>query len=162
MYQGTPYAVEPDARARMVFIASMTHARMQKPMLSEKPDVTCPDDVANNERRKEVAHREEVPREAKPKKTSGDKKTTFTIKAKSILVTLWARRLGQSARSGDCVFIKRLRTSWSIWRSPMQTRPLSSSSSQWGNARCSLCSNRSCRFSRLKISRTSSTSTKVD
>ena len=42
MRQGTPYAVEPDASARMVFIASMMHAHMQKPILSDKPDVTCP------------------------------------------------------------------------------------------------------------------------
>ena len=47
MYQGTPYSIEPDASVRMVFIASMMHAHMQKPILSEKPDVTCPDDVAD-------------------------------------------------------------------------------------------------------------------
>ena len=87
MYQGTTYAVEPDDSVRMVFIASMTHAHMQKPMLSEKPDVTCPTDVADSERRKEVVHHQEVPRETKLKKHSGDKKTTFTIKAKSVSAT---------------------------------------------------------------------------
>ena len=87
MYQGTPYAVEPDASARMVFIASMMHAHVQMPMLSEKPDVACPPGVADSERRKAVVHHEEVPGEAKLKKHSSDKKTTFTIKAKSIPVT---------------------------------------------------------------------------
>ena len=87
MYQGTPYAVEPDANARMVFIASMMHAHMQKPTLSEKPDVTCPDDAVDTDRRKEVVHHEEVPGEAKLEKQFGDKKTTFTIKAKSIPLT---------------------------------------------------------------------------
>ena len=52
MYQGTPYAVEPDATARTMFIASMMHAHVQKPILSERPDVTCPDDTADNDRQK--------------------------------------------------------------------------------------------------------------
>ena len=63
------------------------HAHMQKPTLSEKPDDSCPDDVVDTDRRKEVVHHEEVPGEAKLKKQSSDKKTTFTIKAKSIPVT---------------------------------------------------------------------------
>ena len=71
----------------MVFIASMTHAHVQKPVLSEKPDVTCSSDVQEIECRKEVVHHEEVPGHPKSKKNSGDKKPTFTIKAKSIPVT---------------------------------------------------------------------------
>ena len=85
MYQGTPFAVEPDASARMVFIASMMHAYMQNSTLSEKPDVTCPDDVADNDRRKEVVHHEEVPGEAKLKNNRGDKKTTFTSRQRVFL-----------------------------------------------------------------------------
>ena len=72
------------ANARMVFIASMMHAHMQKPILSEKPHVTCPDDTVDNDHRKEVVHHEEVPGEAKLNKQSGDKKTTFTIQATSM------------------------------------------------------------------------------
>ena len=60
VYQSTPCAVEPDAAAKTVFIASMMHAQMQCPVLNEKPNVTCPSDVQDNERRKEVAHHEEV------------------------------------------------------------------------------------------------------
>ena len=63
----------------------MMYAHMQQPMLSEKPDVTCPSD--DSERRGEVVHNEEVPGHPKPKQNSGDKKSTFTIKAKSIPVT---------------------------------------------------------------------------
>ena len=68
MYQGTPYAVEPDASARIVFIASVMHAHMQKPILSEKPDVTCPEDFMDTNCRKKVVHHEEVARESKLKK----------------------------------------------------------------------------------------------
>ena len=82
MYQGTPYAIEPDASARTVFIASMMHAYMQKPTLSKKPDMTCPDDEVDTDRRQEVVHHEEVPGEPKLKRRPNDKKQTFTIKAK--------------------------------------------------------------------------------
>ena len=58
-----------------------------KSLLSERHDVTCPSDVAESERRKEVVHHEEVPGHAKSKKNSDDKKGTFSIKAKSIPVT---------------------------------------------------------------------------
>ena len=85
MYQGTPLALDPDASARMVFIASMMHAHMQKPTLSEKPDVTCPDDVTDNDRRKEVVHHEEVPGEAKLKENPSDKKTMFTSRQRVFL-----------------------------------------------------------------------------
>ena len=72
VYQGTPHSVEPDAIARTVFIASMMHgiAHMQHPVLNEKPDVTCPSDAQDNERRKEVVHHEEVPGQPKSKKMS--------------------------------------------------------------------------------------------
>ena len=60
VYQGSPFAVEPDATTK-VFIASMMHAHKQHPTLSEKPDVTCPSDVQNNPPCKEVVHHEEVP-----------------------------------------------------------------------------------------------------
>ena len=63
MYQGTPYSVEPDATAKMLFVASMMHAHLQKPTLDEKPDVTCPNDTMDNDRRHEVLHHEDVSRE---------------------------------------------------------------------------------------------------
>ena len=50
IYQGTPYAVEPGASARMVFLASMMHAQMQKPSC-EQPDATCPDDAVDTDHR---------------------------------------------------------------------------------------------------------------
>ena len=88
VYQGTPFVVEPDATAMTVFIASMMHAQTQRPVLSEKPDVARPSDFQDSERRKEVVHHEEVPGQHKSKKkSSGDKKSNFTIKAKSIPVT---------------------------------------------------------------------------
>ena len=71
----------------MVFIASMMHARVQQPVLSEKPDVTCPSDVPDSDRKKRVVHHEEIPGHPKSKKNSGDRKSTFTIKAKSIPAT---------------------------------------------------------------------------
>ena len=43
--------------------------------------------LQTNDRRKEVVHHEEAPGEAKLKENSGDKRTTFTIKAKSSPVT---------------------------------------------------------------------------
>ena len=76
LYQGTPLAVKPDATVKTVFIASMMHAHTQHPVLSEKPDVTCPSDVQDSERRKEVVQHEEVPRQIKSKKKSAsDKKS---------------------------------------------------------------------------------------
>ena len=60
---------------------------MLKPMLSDKPDITCPTDVAESEQRQEVVRHEDAPGEVRLKKNSGDKKATFTIKAKSIPVT---------------------------------------------------------------------------
>ena len=91
VYQGTPFAVEPDATAKTVFIASMMHAQ-------EKPDVTCPSEC---ERRKEVVRHEEVPGQpkAKKKKSSGNKKSNSTIKTKSTPVhrRQWLRRLGSAS-----------------------------------------------------------------
>ena len=60
---------------------------MHPPVLHDKPDVTCPSDVQQVERRKEVAHHEEIPGQSKSNKNSYDKKSNFTIKAKSIPVT---------------------------------------------------------------------------
>ena len=57
-------------------------------MLSEKPDATCPSDVQDSERRKEVVHHKEIPDHSKHKKKNpSDKKSNFTIKAKSNPVT---------------------------------------------------------------------------
>ena len=118
IYQGAPYAVEPDATARTVFIASMMRARTQRPVLSEKPDVTWLSDVPDSEQRKKSVHHEEVPGHSKSKKkSSGDKKSTFAIKAKSIPVTpkTVAASTG-SAREMDTVYLQRYRTSSRTWR----------------------------------------------
>ena len=68
VYQGTPYAVEPDATAKTVFIASMMHTQMHSPVLQDKPDVTCPSDAQDSDTRKEVVHHEEIPGQFKSKK----------------------------------------------------------------------------------------------
>ena len=87
MYQGTPYAVEQDLTAQTLFIASMMHAYLAKPPNLVQPDVTCPTDAVDNDRRNEVVHHEEVPGQPKHKKSLDDKQSTFTFKAKSIPVT---------------------------------------------------------------------------
>ena len=112
VYQSTPFAVEPDATAKTVFIANMMHAHLQHPVLSEKTDVTCPADVQDNERRKEVVHHEEVPGCSKPKKSTPlTKKSNFTTKAKSIPATpkTVAASTG-STKNSYCLSIKRSRS----------------------------------------------------
>ena len=88
-YPGTPYSVEPDATAKQIFVASMMHTSMKSPALKDNPDATCPSDVPDSERRKEVVHHEQIPDQPKSKlkKNASDKKSNFTIKAKSIPVT---------------------------------------------------------------------------
>ena len=70
VYQGTPFAFEPDATVKTVFIAIVMHAQMQHQVLSEKPDVTCPSDVQDSECRKEVLHHEDTPGHSTSKKRS--------------------------------------------------------------------------------------------
>ena len=62
---------------------------MKAPTLSDTPDVTCPSDLSEAERRKEVVYHEQIPDQpkSKQKKNAADKKSNFTIKAKSIPVT---------------------------------------------------------------------------
>ena len=57
-YQGNPYSVEPDATTKQIFVASMMHASMRSPTLSDTPDVTCPSEFPDSECRKEVVHHE--------------------------------------------------------------------------------------------------------
>ena len=61
VYQVTPYSVEPDATAKHIFVASMMHTSMRSPVLRDTPDVTCPSDFPDSERRKTVAHHEQTP-----------------------------------------------------------------------------------------------------
>ena len=76
VYQGTPYVVEPDATAKTVLIASMIYAQMHSPVLQDKPDVTCPSDVQDSERRKEAVHHEKTLGQSKSKKKNlSDKKS---------------------------------------------------------------------------------------
>ena len=67
----------------------MMRASMGSPTQSDTPDVTCPSDFLDSERRKEVVHHEKFPDQptSKPEKNASDKKSIFTIKAKSIPVT---------------------------------------------------------------------------
>ena len=61
---------------------------MKSPTLSGTPDVTCPSDIPDSERRKEVVDHEQIPDQprSKQKKHASDKKSTFPINAKSFLV----------------------------------------------------------------------------
>ena len=60
IYQGTPFSVEPDVTSKHIFVASMMHTSMRSPVLRDKPDVTCPSDFPDSERRKEVVHHEQI------------------------------------------------------------------------------------------------------
>ena len=88
IYHGTPFSVEPDVTSKHVFIASMMHTSIRSPVLKDKPDVTCPSDFQDSEKRKEVVHHEQIPDYdvSKSKKNAPDKKSNVVIKAKSIPV----------------------------------------------------------------------------
>ena len=68
----------------------MMHTSMRSPVLRDKPDVTCPSDFPDSERRKEVVHHEHIPDQdvSKLRKNAADKKSNVVIKAKGIPVTL--------------------------------------------------------------------------
>ena len=89
IYHGTPFSVEPDVTSKHVFIASMMCTSMRSPVLKDKPDVTCPSDFPDSEKRKEVVHHEQIPEydATKHKKNAPDKEFNVVIKAKSIPVT---------------------------------------------------------------------------
>ena len=94
-----PSQVEPDVTSKHIFIASMMHTSMRSPVLRDKPDVTCPSDFPDSERRKEVVHHEQIPDHdmSKSKKNTPDKKSNVVIKAKSIPVTPKAVASSQGA-----------------------------------------------------------------
>ena len=75
------------------------HTSMRSPVLRDKPDVTCPSDFPDSERRKEVVHREQIPDQdmSKLRKSAADKKSNVVIKAKSIPVTPKAVASSQGA-----------------------------------------------------------------
>ena len=89
IYHGTPFSVEPDVTSKHLFIASMMHTSIRCPVLTDKPDVTCPSNFPDSEKRKEVVHHEQIPDYdvSKSKKNAPDKKSNVVIKAKSIPVT---------------------------------------------------------------------------
>ena len=89
VYQGTSFSVEPDVTSKHIFVASMMHTSMRSPVLRDKPDVTCPSDFPDSERRKEVVHHEQIPEQdmSKLRRNAVDKKSNVAIKAKSIPVT---------------------------------------------------------------------------
>ena len=90
IYQGTPFSVEPDITSKHVFIASMMHTSSRPPVLRDTPDVTCPSDCPDNEKRKEVVHHDQIPDHDVSKRRrqqANDKKSNVVIKAKSIPVT---------------------------------------------------------------------------
>ena len=88
IYHGSPFSVEPDVTSKHIFIASTMHASMRSPVLKDKPDVTCPSDFHDSEKRKEVVHHEQIPDydASKSKKNAPDKKSNVLIKAWSIPV----------------------------------------------------------------------------
>ena len=107
-YQGTPFSVEPDVTSKHIFVASMMHTSMRSPVLHDKPDVTCPSDFPDSDKRKEVVHHEQIPDcdVSKSKQNAPDKKSNVVIKAKSIPVTPKAVASSQGAmRERWLVFI---------------------------------------------------------
>ena len=100
IYQGTPFSVEPDITSKHVLIASMMQTSMRSPVLHEKPDVTCPSDFPDSDKRREVVHHEQIPGHdvANSKKNSSDKRSNVVIKAKSIPVTRKAVASAQGAQ----------------------------------------------------------------
>ena len=72
---------------------------MRSSVLKDKPDVTCPSDFPDSEKRKEVVHHEQIPDNdvSKSKKNVPDKKSNVVIKAKSIPVTPKAVASSQGA-----------------------------------------------------------------
>ena len=90
IYQGTPFSVEPDITSKHVFIASMMHTSSRHPVLRDTPDVTCPSDCPDSEKRKEVVHHNQIPDydvSKRRRQQANDKKSNVVIKAKSIPVT---------------------------------------------------------------------------
>ena len=90
IYQGTPFSVELDIAAKHVFIASVMHTSMRSPVLRDQPDVTCPSDFLDNDKRKEVVHHEQIPDydvKKHKRQHANDKNSNVVIKAKSIPVT---------------------------------------------------------------------------
>ena len=85
--------------SKHIFVASMMHTSMRSPVLRDKPDVTCPSDFPDSERRKEVAHHEQIPDHdvSKSRKNAPDKKSNVVIKAKNIPVTPKAVASSQGA-----------------------------------------------------------------
>ena len=61
VYHGTPFSIEPDITSKHVFIASMVHTSSRPPVMRDTPDVTCPSDFPDSEKRKEVVHHEQIP-----------------------------------------------------------------------------------------------------
>ena len=59
------------------------------PVLSDTPDVTCPSDYPDSEKRKEVVHHNQIPDYdvSKRRSLTNDKKSNVVIKAKRIPVT---------------------------------------------------------------------------
>ena len=72
---------------------------MRSPLLRDTPDVTCPSDFPDSDRRKEDVHHEQIPDQdmSQLKKSAADKKSNFVIKAESIPVTLKAVASSQGA-----------------------------------------------------------------
>ena len=127
IYHGTPFSVEPDVTSKHIFIASMIHNSIRSPVLKDKPDVTCPSDFPDGEKRKEVVHHEQIPDcdVSKSKKNAPDEKSNVVIKAKSIPATPKAVASSQGAMRqrwlvSIYIYIKRLRTSCRTWQLKMQ------------------------------------------
>ena len=72
---------------------------LRSPVLRDTPDVPCPSDFPDSDRRKEVVHHEQIPDQdmSKLRKNAADKKSNVVIKAKSIPVTPKAGASSQGA-----------------------------------------------------------------
>ena len=63
----------------------MMHTSSRSPVLHDTPDVTCPSDFPDSEKRKEVVHHEQIPDYDVSKhrrQHANDKKSNVVIKAK--------------------------------------------------------------------------------
>ena len=66
------------------------HTSSRPPVLRDTPDVTCPSDYPDSEKRKEVVHHNQIPDHdvlKRRRQQANDKKSNVVIKAKSIPVT---------------------------------------------------------------------------
>ena len=134
--------MEPMDRNVVRMAVDLEHTSTRSPVIRDQPDVTCPSDLPDSDKRKEVVHHEQIPGHdvANSKKKSSDKKSNLfdsnvVIKAKSIPVTPKSVASSQGAlRERWLISIyRKLRTSCRTWQSKMLTHHLLSNGRVWAN-----------------------------